>query len=374
MKRILIGIGVAALFALAALYFLPLLSSNCLKIEDQKSVAGSQGYRIWSGETLKSFEHAGKRVCVPQGWQAVGATEEGTGWATFEKGMTGVLIRSDAFTSRVIEPTQSSYSVTILYPITTDEKLVERYVGIIENAFDRVGRLFNDVPKDSRRPHTVLITAGITGNERIYPDPTANISIFMRTPEHPRAEELFIHAVTHLYNRHRIDLIGYEKLQAPFAEEDWQELEATWAETAFTMSDLLEARVDYLYNVHTAVRTGDFSLITEPPFNDQTAFEKITENAVVKPGSPSLDYQYGHYILAPLSMFGVEGLLRQVDSKTDVEDILRKIHNGKANNFFDELKTLLTAEQMEHVRAWFEGEETVPKGLVDVALDYYKQN
>lgn len=381
MKKALVVLGIVVMCALLAIavYFLPILKGECYKVPDHlKPFAGSQGYRIWSGNTLKSFDHKNRPVCVPQGWEAVGATETGVGWAKFEKNLTGVLIRSDAFTLQSIQPKQSRYTVRILYPVTTNEKLVTRYVAIIENAFNRTGKLFNDVPTDQRIEHTVLITAGLAGNTyeegtRVYPDPSARVSAFVRTPDSLRAEELLIHAVAHLYNRHQTGVLPYEKLQLPFTEEDWQEVEATWAEMAFTTSDA-KVRSVYLYTVHTAVRTGNFSLIKEAPFNNQKAFEKIRQSVVVAPNSPNLDYQYGHYVLAPLSMLAVEAMLQQSHTGTSVEKILTTIHMGNAQNFFDELEKVLSKEQVEHVRNWFEGKETVPSDLINFAVTYYKSN
>jgi len=377
-RKPLIILGVSACLGLIALFALPFFWSGgfCYTPPKQNPVAGSQGYRVWFGDTLKSFEHKDARVCVPRGWQAVGAIETGDSWAKFESGMTGVLIRSDAFASTLIEPGHSSYSVTVFYATSTDAELLKRYEEVIENAFDRTGRLFNDAPGDPRRPHAVLITAGIAGDTRspsarVYPDPHAGLSVFMRTPENPRAEELFIHAVLHLYNRHRTDLIAHENAQSPFAPEDWQELEATWGETAFSTGNRL-TRLTYLYNVHTAVRTGDFSLITSPPFNDEEGFKKIRASAVVAPGSAPLDYQYGHYVLAPLSMLAVEGLLQELDAGTDVEETLRGIHSGEAGNFFEELAKRLPEKEMARVRGWFEGTETVPSELVHAAVRHYE--
>lgn len=380
MKRALVVLGAVTVCALLAVafYLVPILRGECYKVPDHlKPVAGSQGYRIWSGDTLKSFDHQNRPVCVPQGWEAVGAIETGVGWAKFEKNLTGVLIRSDAFTLKTIQPKQSSYRVDILYPVITEGHSVELYDAIIENAFNRVGKLFNDAPTELRSKHTVLITTGLAGNTyedttRVYPDPSARMSAFVRTPDNLRAEELFVHAVVHLYNRHQSGVLPYEKLQSPFAEEDWQEVEATWAETTFTISRQQESRIVYLYTIHTAVRTGNFSLIKEAPFNNQKAFEKIKQTAIVAPGSPNLDYQYGHYVLAPLSMLAIEGMLQQSHASTSVEKILTDMHAGNAGNFFNELSKVLSKEEVARARSWFEGRETIPSGLVYSAVTYYK--
>ena len=256
-----IGLTVIALFALGVFF----ASRECISPPDGMAVDGSQGYRVWSGETFKSFEHDGGRLCVPDGWEAVGATKTGWGWATFEQEKTGVLINSSAFERQILEPVDSSYVITVIFPKAAGD--VHSYLSIINNSFTRIGRIFNDSRDGDVREHTVLVTAGLAGNTRsegtrVYPDPSALVSIFVRTPDHSRAEELFIHAVAHLYNRQREDLLAYQKLQTPFADEDWQEMEATWAELAFnTTPGGREGRLKYLYNVHAAVVSKNFELM-----------------------------------------------------------------------------------------------------------------
>lgn len=373
MRKVLVVAGCVAALLLVGLYFLPVFLGHCYKVGNLKLVAGSQGYRVWSSETLKSFDHPNREVCVPEGWRAVGATEVGEGVARFEPKLTGILIRSDAFSSHVILPKNSSYEVTVVYPKDTNPTLLKKYDAIIENAFSRVGVLFNDVSVPERTPHTVLITAGILGdtrdeNTRVYPDPNAQVTIFVRVPNHPRAEELFIHAVTHLYNRHRDDLLSYQKLQAPFSEGDWQELEASWSETAFATSDQSLLRLLYLTNVYTAVRTQNFSLIAEPPFKNKKEFEKIRQNVAVAAGSQNLDYQYGHYVLAPLSMLGVEGLLQKLGTGVTVEKVLREVHEGGGKNFFTVLQQSLSPSDIDEIKSWLEGKTTIPEELIQLGF------
>jgi len=348
----------------------------CAPISDQKQQEGSQGYRVWFGESLKSFEHNGKPVCVPEGWQAVGAVEEGTGWATFTKERTGVVIKSDAFGALTLNPEGSSYTVTVLYPLITNTETLNRYVHIVSSAFSHVEKLFPS-SASGKHTHTVLVTAGLAGNTsadgtRVYPDPTEDISMFVRTPNYPRAEELFVHAVMHLFNRQRTDLTAYQNNQDPFPAEDWQEMEAAWSETAFsTWNEGREARIQYLYNIHRAVRTNAFSLIVSEPFNDKKAFEKIRQSAIVKEGSDYLEYQYGHYVLAPLTMVAIEGLLVNRSSEIHVADLLRTIHQDPSTNFFTELGKILSKEELSRVMAWIQGQETIPENLVMKGVAFY---
>lgn len=374
MRNTLLIVGLSAVLILGGLYFLPILLGHCYKVANSKPVAGSQGYRVWSSETLKSFDHRNREVCVPEGFEAIGTTETSEGVVRFEPKLTGIFIRSDAFTSHTLLPKNSSYEVTVVYPKDTDSALIKKYDAIIENAFNRVGILFNDVSVPKRIPHTVLITAGIAGDTRdestrIYPDPNARVTLFVRIPNHPRAEELFIHAVTHLYNRHRADLLSYQKLQAPFSEDDWQELEAAWSEIAFATSGQSLIRMVYLTNVYKAVRTQNFSLIAEPPFKNKKEFEKIQQSAVVAKGSSNLNYQYGHYILAPLSMLGIEGLLQKSGTEVTLEKVLKEVHQGEGKSFFAVLQQSLSQSEVDEIKSWLEGKETIPEELIQLGFE-----
>lgn len=372
---LIVGGSLGALLLVTILYwFFPL--GGCYRVWNVISQEGSQGYRIWSGPTLKSFDHANKRICVPQGWEALDAVTLGKGWAEFEQGHTGVLIKVNAFGTKEIQPKNSSYALEVVYPLTEEKRLSE-YVAMIENAYERMGELFNDTSTDESIPHTVLVTVGLAGDTRtnstrVYPDPSKRLTLFVRSPDQARADELLLHAVAHLYNRFSSRNLDYQKAQTPLAEEDWQEMEATWAETAFAISNWRSVRVDYLYNVHTAVRTGNFSLITEAPFNNKDAFQNIKQSVKVVDGSPNLDYQYGHYILAPLTMLGIDGLLLQYAPGMSVERILKDIHSSTNKNFFDVLKTVLPKTEYERALRFVNGSETIPREAIDRAVKYYE--
>ena len=373
-RNVLLAVGLVALGI--ALYFLAPLDDSCQPITTQAPMEGSQGYRVWEGETLKSFEHGGRKVCIPTGWESVGELSRGEGWATYERGTTGVVIRSDSWASIILTPKGSSYTVTLRYPSNTPAAFIPDYVNIVGHAFGSVGTLFADAGTEARQ-HTVLVTAGLAGNtvddhSRVYPDTTARLTTFVRTPDQYRAAELLTHAVVHIYNRYQTDGLGYEANQAPFKKGDWQEVEAAWAELALNTSKAgRENRVNYLYNVHTAVRTNTVSLITVPPFNDRTEFAKITQSVVVATDADEIDYQYGHYVLGPLTLLGAEGLLIKYNAPVHVKDILIRIHTGEVTNFMDQLGTLLPKDQVDHVRAWVRGEESIPEDLVTRAVEYY---
>ncbi len=342
---------------------------GCVPVDPPIAQMGSQGFRTWTGPTLWSFEHHGEKVCVPDSFQALGAQFSGIGFATFAKGDTGIFYTPSEFLERTIPLPHSSYDVTLLYPKGLPTEDVEAFVSTTRNAFERIGELYNDSPSIVQRQHTVLVTSGLprTDGVRIpvYPDPRDSVTLYVQSPNSPRGEELLIHAIAHLYNRYRPDLDAYLAVQSPIPSEEFQELEATWSELAFrTSAEGPLARLRYLYSVHDAVRDNDFTRIQSYPFNEsQQAFGTIRGDLVASPDSSYLSIQYGHYVLAPLIMVGIDGLLRDAESEQTLEHILIRIHNGN-ENIFEVLSEYLTGEDIQKIHGWMRGELKIEEQLL----------
>lgn len=366
----LIAVGGVAL----ALVLITVFSGGCTTIGDKRAVMGNHGYRIFTNEIYKAFEHGGRPICVPDGWAPVGALEVTPEGALFDVGKTGILIKQDQFAARVLHPEGSSYEVTVLYPLTAEKEDVSRHLTLITRVFTSVARLYDDVPKPERTKHTVLITPGIAGDgsdvsTRLYPDPTGLVTIATRRPYEERAEGLLIHAVMHLYNRFNVST-GYAALQQPYSRDEFEELEATWAEVALSgWPDASYSRLMYLYKVHAAVVSQNPSLATEPPFNDRENFEKIVPTVFVKDSQNPLDYQYGHYVLLPLVTAATDALLYERGTGLTVSRILRDIHAGKRKNFMDELKLVLSEKDIREIERWLSGGAQVPFPLIETAIN-----
>jgi len=352
-------------------------NKECSPIIYQKEEKGSHGYRIWSGPTLKSFDHKGEKICIPYGWKALGAIDQGEGWAIFPDEKTGTIILSSAFNEEKMDFVDSNYKINFIYPknINNEEELI-KYKDIVKNSFNNIGKLFGDNTNKTINNHTVLITAGLGETDyeedSIYPDPNINLTFLILKPDSIRGEELFIHAVMHLYNRQRVDLTKYQNFQKPISKIDWQEMEASWSETIFrTSNEGRKIRLDYMYNVHNAVKDKNFSLIKYPPFNDFYKFSKMKGKFTVEKDFTFLDIQYSHYILGPIVMIATEGLLQKYNTGTNVKDILTKIHTTKMNNFFKELSRVLPKYEIDNIYKWLNGEELAPRDLLDIAINYY---
>ena len=342
----------------------------CAPAPVQEAERGSHGYRLWLGSDLQSFEHRGERICIPDGWEAIGAQRVIDSWAQFPEGTTGVLIQTERFQTKEFAFEHSSYRVTLLYPVATSESELQEYEHIVRNAFERVGALYPDA---RLARHTVIVTAGLglseSEHDSIYPDPGPDVSYLALHPSQSRSEELFIHAIAHLHNRHRPDLTAYTLHQAPLSSGDFQELEASWTETAFEKSDdLRAARLAYLMNIHAAVMENDFSRIEEPPFDNHSDFLMIRPSAISTTSWTYLDDQYGYYVLAPLALTAIDTLL--APHNVSVAELLTEIHKTR-ENFFARLREILSANDVARVERWLRGEERIPEHLIQEAVDQY---
>ncbi len=371
---ILAGITLAILCAAALVQYTTAI--GCSPIPPVTPMMGSQGFRAWSGPTLISFEHGGKKICIDEGWTALGEKDSGTGWATFEKEKTGVAVQKSAFSEKTLTFVYSAYEVRLIYPKNIPPAELELYEATVRNAFERVGKLFNDSKDNPKRTHTVLLTPGVERTDGlqtpVYPDARENLSIYVQPPQSARGEELILHAIAHLYNRERPDLLAYQKHQSPLPPGDFQELEASWSESAYRTSNAgLRSRAAYLYNVHTAVQMKNFSLITAAPFNaDKKEFEDIRPSVVVPSDASFLTAQYGHYILGPLTMLATEGMLRENKAGITIEKILSRVHAEKTN-YFETLSEYLSSEEMAALKSWMFEKVTVPYALVEAGMKTY---
>lgn len=370
MKRALI-LSICGALVLLTLFFM----SGCKSIDTIEETRGTHGFRYWSSDALKSFPAGSNRICIPHGWMSVGARDENHGSALFDGG-SGVLIRTGAFASTTLTFNKSSYVVTLLEPVGDSTERRKEIEAMVRNAFEHIGALYGDTD-GTPRVHTVLVTAGLSGvgteAQSIYPDPNKRVSYIILPPAHPRSEELFLHAVMHLYNEYD-PRIPYAAAQAPFTDADFREMEAAWGELAFESSDRNRlARSEYLLNVHEAVVTKDFSRISAPPFTDAEAFARMRGKLPVPADATydDLDTQYGHYILGPLILVGIDGMLKAHGTSESVETLLTKVHTGALVSFYGALRTELPDSDIQTLKSWIDGSATIPEDLIRAGIARY---
>lgn len=362
----LLGSGIAAIL---------LGAPQCETLAAPVPTPGSHGYRTWYSSRLVSAPHAGGRICIPEGWSAAGAAQSGDGWAAYAPGATAVMIRDDSFETRVLGFSRSSYVVELRFPRKTPPETLAAYERIVRNAFERVGSLFNDSADAPARPHAVVVTAGLglrmDEDGSVYPDPGPSVSYLILSPDDPRAEELFIHAIAHLYNRFGGARLAYQEYQSPLPAGDFEELEASWTETAFRAGAAeRRERVELLAAIHEAVMRGR-AYPPSPLFGDAATVAAMRRRVAADPEGSYAEHQYGHYVLAPLVMVGIDGLLAERGAAVTVEELLTRLHAGEYGRFFGELQAHLPAEDAARVLRWVAGEEAIPRETILAGLSAY---
>lgn len=325
--------GVAFFFSIA----------GCVPHPASTPTDGSHGLRTFSTDVMVSFLHNGERICVESGWKAVGANVR-FGGALFEREKTGVLIRENTFGERYLPETSTNgYHVRFLYPKNTSREDVILFSDMIARSFDVMGSMY--ATQKERHPFMVVLTSGVSSTTDLYPDPTGEVAYITKPYEDTRTEELLLHAVMHAYNRFDNRFNAYTKYQSPIPYGDFEELEATWAETALNSSKVrMRARLAYLYG----------------EYRDPT--ESVTDEA------------HQHYIVSPLVMLAVEGLLQRSASQRDVRAILSKVHQGERVLFLDELANLIGTEWSARVYRWLYEKEPIPYDLLLTGIQYYERN
>lgn len=103
-------------------------TESCELPARQENIPSNHGYRVWSGDTLRSFDHDGQAVCIPRGWRAIGVEESIPGWAVFPADTSGVLIREDAFAIQTKRFENTTFEVRIVYPRETLSDEVQQYM------------------------------------------------------------------------------------------------------------------------------------------------------------------------------------------------------------------------------------------------------
>ena len=240
--KIVFLLAICAVFGVALLLSKPTQVASCTPIPLQEPETGNHGWLVWSNDSYKSFTPEQTGYCIEVGWEPVGATLDSAGNAVFPAESSGIYIKTSEFTSKQLLLANNETSIRVLYPTHLAPEEVAAYLKTITAVFTDVLTLYSDFETTNLSGHTVFITVGIAGDANdietsVYPTPTKDLTVFGRNLNHRRGEELFIHAVMHLFNRHFTEGLAYQQNQAPVPAADWQELESSWAEIAFLSDD-----------------------------------------------------------------------------------------------------------------------------------------
>lgn len=354
-------------------------STSCTPIPQQEPETGNHGWLIWSNDFYKSFTPEQTGYCIETGWEPVGATIDPAGNALFPAESSGIFIKTTAFTSKPLLLADNKTSIRVLYPTHLTPQVVDEYLRTITAVFNGVSSLYTDFETSKLTGHTIMISVGIAGDANdietsIYPTPTKDLTIFGRNLNHRRGEELFIHAVTHLFNRHYTEDLAYQENQDPIPASDWQEIEASWAEIIFLSDpDARTRRVQELYDIHKSVISGVFSPALEYPFNKKAVYDEVRRKSVILGTEPSYaEIQYSHYVLAPLALVSVDGLLEKRSASTSVQELI-KTARTENKNFFILLQEYLSKDELAQVNSFIFGKEIIPYELLEVGISLYEQ-
>jgi hypothetical protein len=353
--------------------------ASCTPIPQQAPEIGSHGWLMWSNDSYKAFTPEHTSYCIEAGWEPVGATIDSAGNAVFPTESTGVFIKTSDFIAKEVLLADGETSLRVLYPTKLTQEEIDAYLRTITAVFTDVTTLYATFDTTKLAGHTVFISVGIAGDANdvktsIYPTPTKQLTVFGRNLDHRRGEELFTHAVTHLLNRHFTEGLTYQQNQAPIPASDWQELESSWAEVAFLSDDRKRLeRVEDLYAVHQSVFSGTFSSALEYPFNEKTIYDQVHRTSLILGPNPSYgEIQYSHYVLAPLLLVSIDGLLLQQSASTSVNTLIQTAVTEN-KNFFILLQQYLSEKELEWVHAVIFGKALIPYELLEAGTLRYSK-
>jgi hypothetical protein len=335
---------------------------------------GKHGWEVWSGPTFTSFRQNGNRYCTPPGWEPVGESKLEQGGATFPLRADGVMVKTSEFKKMNIPLAKNDFALQVLYPVSMSDPERDDYIRIISEAFNNVGTLYPKSPLATPKPYTVLITVGVAGDgirfeNSLYPNPSEFLGVMVRNKELARGEDLFVHAATHAYNRFYPEFKTYQDNQSPIPAGDFEEMEATWSEITFSPTkEALEDRVNDVYKTYEAVMDNNYSESILFPLSEPAVFTSVANKEIAQEKTASRgDEEFGHYILAPLVMVSIEGMLEEHKSKETVNSLLKKVHETH-QNFFDLLKNEISNEELTKVMSYITGNNRIPRDLIDAGL------
>jgi hypothetical protein len=302
----------------------------------------------------------------------VGAESVRGGCARFPRAQAAVLVRRDRFAVLPIEVPEAGLRVQRAAPAELDPDRLAAADAMVASTFAAVAGLFPlGLRRGQREDHWVLVTVNLAGDgwqpeTRLFPGPGRNLSVIFHNLKDPRGRELFIHTTTHLFNRRRARR-QTEPDERGLPRAEYQEMVATWAELALVDPARRAARADFLLQNYHAVLDGDASTTpTNPllaPLSDRRGPIGLLR---VEPPSFELS-EFQHYVLAPLLMLAVDGLLERSGAEPDLGTLLRAIHAGRHRGLLDALAKHLPAREMDAVRAWISG-VPVPEDLARAGL------
>ena len=361
-------------------------TSVCAPIPAYEDKRNKHALQTWQNDIFKSFlqDKGNPYYEMPAGWMAIGAEDiKQFGEKTcvrFPGYQSATFVDPAHFKSQTLQVEGVYFPIKVVWRNTMTPEQEAEYLEVIERGFRDVSRLYPyGAPNSMLSEHTVMITAGVITDKDapmdvVYPNVGHNASYIYRWPE-PRMEELLLHAVAHLYNRFRF-MYSYRPTMPTLYFGEYQEYVASWVESRFIKSDKSRwERALRLFHIHEVIVRDDV-----PRSREVGGFRRldnlrdpISANVFKhKPPHKTLKKEYAHYILAPLLLIAVDGVLADMGSDMTVEKILTDVHTNRFGiNFYGVLGMHLKPEQMDTYRRWEEGLEPIPRNYIIAGLKRY---
>lgn len=270
------------------------------------------------------------------------------------------MVRSDRFQFLPIAIPLLGIRVWRVSPVELDEARLAVVDSMILSTFEEVSRLFPlGFRRNQRTDHFVLVTVGMAGDgfapeTRLFPSPGPDLSVIFHNLDDPRGRELFIHTTTHLFNRRRArPQVQPDERGLPRAE--YQEMVATWAELALIDDARRAGRFEFLLQDYHAVLDEDPATTpVNPLLTPLSSWSGPIGLLPVTPPSFELS-EFQHYVLAPLLMLAVDGLLQRSGAAPSLYDLLRELHAGAHPGLLTALAKHLSSNDLATVRGWLSG-------------------
>jgi hypothetical protein len=323
---------------------------------------------------------------MPEGWMAIGPEDtrreaDGRTCVLFPRAQSVTFVDTAHFVSRTIHVEGVHFPIHLVWRNIMTPEQEQYFTEVVERGFRLVSTLYPyGVPNHQLAPHTVMMTAGVIGEDEgaptrfVYPNVGENASYAYRWPSQ-RMEELLLHAVAHLYNRFRF-MYSYRPSMATLPFGEYQEYVASWVESRYIKSDSDRwRRALFLQRVHEGVSDPNIPLGREVGMFRRLGNERTPISAnIYRHRSPAkeLKKEYAHYVLAPLLLIALDGLLAESGKDVTVEEILRDVHTARYGvTYYGVIGLHLSAEQIIRYRRWEEGMETIPRTYIELGLRRY---
>lgn len=362
--------------------------TECQPVPVLSASFSKHGRTTWEDNRIKAF-NAMPRVLyeTPQGWIPVGALRIEGSCVEFPAGQTGVFVRNGGFATKPISVPGVYFPMRVWYRADMPAAEVEQFEGMIRRTLMYASSLFPlGVPNYMfGQESNIFITTGIIGEpgddenplpqNRLQLNPGRNLQVVWRAADDIRTEELYIHMVTHTFNRYR-GMPTHHPATPEIRVSEFEELVASWAEVRFISDDQARLhRIARLYNGHEALFQAPLERLR--PGSMLHMIKSLPEYSlsITLPTGRRLtvaEVEYIHYTLPPLMLTALDGLMKKRGIETGgVTELLVRIHIGQFSDFYEALKDVLGPEDVDTVRSWAEGKVMIPEELVLIGLTRY---